>query len=100
AGVRLIFSWMVRLLLRPVLATLAVFSFVASWSDFMWPLIVLPGQEHYTLPVALASLSREHVMDVELMMAGAVVTVAPVLALFLLLQRHYLHGLLLGSVKG
>jgi multiple sugar transport system permease protein len=100
AGELRIFFRIVLPLLRPVLATLAVFTFMASWNDFMWPLIVLTGQEHYTLPVAIASLSREHVMDVELMMAGAVVTVAPVLALFLLLQRHYIHGLLLGSVKG
>jgi multiple sugar transport system permease protein len=63
-------------------------------------LIVLTGQEHYTLPVALAALSREHVQDSELMMAGAVVTTVPVLVLFLVLQRHYLQGLLVGSVKG
>jgi len=69
-------------------------------NDFMWPLIVLTDQEHYTLPVALATLSREHIMDVEMMMAGAVVTVVPVLALFLVLQRYYIQGLLLGSVKG
>jgi multiple sugar transport system permease protein len=66
----------------------------------MWPLIALTGQQHYTLPVGLASLSREHVQDSGLMMAGAVVTVVPVLALFLALQRYYLRGLLLGSVKG
>jgi multiple sugar transport system permease protein len=66
----------------------------------MWPLIIITGQEHYTLPVALAALSREHVQDSELMMAGSVVTVLPVLLLFLSLQRYYLEGLLLGSVKG
>ena len=95
-----IFFQIVLPLLRPVLVTLAVFSFMAAWNDFMWPLIVLTDQERYTLPVALAALSREHIMDVELMMAGAVVTVLPVLVLFLLLQRYYLQGLLLGSVKG
>ena len=100
AGEGWIFLRIVLPLLRPVLATLAVFTFMAAWNDFMWPLIVLTGQEHYTLPVALASLSREHIMDVELMMAGAVVTVLPVLALFLLLQRHYVRGLTLGGVKG
>ncbi len=86
--------------LKPVLITLALFVFLGSWNDFMWPLIVLADQDLYTLPVALAALSREHVQDNELMMAGSVVTVLPVLALFLALQRHYLDGLLAGSVKG
>ena len=85
--------------LKPVLVTLAVFSFLGSWNDFMWPLIVLNDSDLYTLPVALASLSREHVQDTELMMAGAVVTVLPVLLLFLALQRYYMQGLLMGSVK-
>jgi len=86
--------------LKPVLITLALFIFLGSWNDFMWPLIILADQDLYTLPVALAALSREHVQDNELMMAGSVVTVLPVLVLFLVLQRHYLDGLLAGSVKG
>lgn len=100
AGELRVFWQVVLPMLKPVLATLAVFTFMAAWNDFMWPLIVLTDQERYTLPVALAALSREHIMDVELMMAGAVVTVLPVLGLFLLLQRYYIQGLLLGSVKG
>ena len=93
--------WRIALpLVTPALSALAIFTFLASWNDFMWPLIVLTGQEHYTLPVALASLSREHIQDVEMMMAGAVLTVLPVLLLFLVLQRYYIQGLLLGSVKG
>jgi multiple sugar transport system permease protein len=66
----------------------------------MWPLIVLTDAHLQTLPVALASLSREHVQDSELMMAGSVVTVLPVLVLFLALQKYYIQGLLVGSVKG
>jgi multiple sugar transport system permease protein len=100
AGELRIFFTVVVPLLRPVLASLAVFTFLGSWNDFMWPLIVLTDEELQTLPVALASLSREHVQDNELMMAGSVVTVVPVLVLFLLLQRHYIQGLLLGGVKG
>lgn len=100
AGELRIFFQIVLPMLKPVLVTLAIFTFMAAWNDFMWPLIVLTDQDHYTLPVALASLSREHIMDVEMMMAGAVVTVLPVLLLFLLLQRYYIQGLLLGSVKG
>ena len=100
AGELRIFFQIVLPMLKPVLVTLAIFTFMAAWNDFMWPLIVLTDQDHYTLPVALASLSREHIMDVEMMMAGAVVTVLPVLLLFLALQRYYVQGLLLGSVKG
>ena len=94
-----IFFQIVLPMLKPVLVTLAVFGFLGSWNDFMWPLIVLTDGALHTLPVALASLSREHVPDSELMMAGAVVTVLPVLGLFLALQRYYLQGLMMGSVK-
>lgn len=100
AGEWRIFGSIVLPMLKPVLVTLAIFTFMGTWNDFMWPLIVLTDQSNYTLPVALASLSREHIQDVEMMMAGAVLTVLPVLLLFLMLQRYYIQGLLLGSVKG
>jgi multiple sugar transport system permease protein len=100
AGEFRIFWQIVLPLLKPVLVTLATFTFLGSWNDFMWPLIVLSDSGLHTLPVALSNLAREHVQDSELMMAGAVLTVLPVLLLFLALQRYYLQGLLLGSVKG
>lgn len=95
-----IFTAIVLPLLMPVVVTLSVLTFLGAWNDFMWPLIVLTDRELQTLPVALAGLSREHVQDTELMMAGAVITVLPVLLLFLALQRYYMQGLLMGSVKG
>jgi multiple sugar transport system permease protein len=73
---------------------------MGSWNDFMWPLIVLSDTELHTLPVALANLAGEHVQDTELMMAASTLTVLPVLAVFLLLQRHYIAGLTQGSLKG
>ena len=92
--------WQVVLpLLRPILVTLAVFTFLSAWNDFMWPMIVLTDAAKHTLPVALANLAGEHVQDTELMMAGAVVTVLPVLLLFLAVQRHYVEGILMGGVK-
>ena len=95
-----IFRVVVLPLLKPIVVTLAVFTLLGTWNDFMWPLIVLSDQALYTLPVALASLSREHVQDNELMMAGAVLTTLPVLVLYIALQRYYIQGLMLGSVKG
>ena len=95
-----IFRSVIMPVLKPIIVTLAVFTSLGAWNEFMWPLIVLNDSELYTLPVALASLSREHVQDNELMMAGSVLTTLPVLLVFLVLQRHYIQGLTLGSVKG
>jgi multiple sugar transport system permease protein len=100
AGEWRIYWSVVMPLARPILATLAIFTFMTTWNDFMWPLIVLSDESRYTLPVSIASLVGEHAQDVELMMAGSVVTVLPVLALFLFLQRYYIAGLMVGSVKG
>ena len=100
AGEFRIYLSIVLPVVTPILATLAIWTFLATWNDFMWPLIVLSDQSKFTLPVALASLSGEHVQDTELMMAGSVVTVLPVLMVFLFLQRYYVQGILSGGVKG
>ncbi len=86
-------------LCKPVLITLAIFTFMGTWNDFLWPLIVMTDNSMYTLPVALAGLSGEHVQDTELMMAGSVLTVLPVLLLFAALQRYYIEGIMAGGVK-
>lgn len=99
AGELRIYVSVVLPLLKPVLLTLAIFTFLGTWNDFMWPLIVLTDETSYTLPVAVANLIGEHVADTELMMAGSVLTVAPVLLLFVLLQRHYVEGIMAGGLK-
>lgn len=85
--------------LRPVLVTLGVFTFMGSWNDFMWPLVVLADERRHTLPVAIANLLGEHAQDTELMMAGAVLTVLPVLLLFVAVQRYYLESLAAGAIE-
>lgn len=86
-------------LCRPVLITLAIFTFMGTWNDFLWPLIVMTDDSMYTLPVALANLSLEHVQDTELMMAGSVITIAPVLIIFAAVQKYYISGIMAGGVK-
>ena len=83
----------------PILVTLAIFSFLGTWNDFLWPLIVLTDDSMYTLPVSLANLMLEHTKDPELMMAGSVVTLIPVILVFLVLQKYYIKGIMMGSVK-
>ncbi|HXG01748.1 MAG TPA: carbohydrate ABC transporter permease, partial [Bacteroidota bacterium] len=86
-------------LCKPILITLAIFTFMGTWNDFLWPLIVMTDDSMYTLPVALANLSLEHVHDTELMMAGSVMTIAPVLILFAAVQRYYISGIMAGGLK-
>jgi len=87
-------------LIKPILVTLALFTFMGTWNDFLWPLIALTDNSMYTLPVALANLMGEHTKDPELMMAGSVVTILPILIVFLVLQKAYIKGIMMGSVKG
>ncbi|MGE5679479.1 MAG: carbohydrate ABC transporter permease [Bacillota bacterium] len=87
-------------LILPVLVTLSIFTFMGTWNDFLWPLISLTDNSMYTLPVSLANLMGEHTKDPELMMAGSVLTILPVLVVFLVLQKYYIKGIMMGSVKG
>ncbi len=100
AGELRIYTSIVLPTIVPILATMAIWTFLSTWNDFMWPLIVLSDDAKWTLPVALANLSGEHVQDTELMMAGSVLTILPVMMVFLFLQRYYIQGVMVGSVKG
>lgn len=84
---------------KPVLITLGIFTFIGTWNDFLWPLIVMTDSSMYTLPVALANLMGEHTQDTELMMAGSVITILPVIILFAFVQKYYISGILVGSLK-
>jgi multiple sugar transport system permease protein len=99
AGDVRIYRSLILPLCKPILITLAIFTFMGTWNDFMWPLIVMTDETMYTLPVALANLAGEHVQDSELMMAGSVLTVLPVLVAFAALQKYYISGIMAGGVK-
>jgi multiple sugar transport system permease protein len=92
--------WSVVLpLCRPVLATLGIFTFMGTWNDFLWPLIVMLREESYTLPVALANLNGQHPTSFGLLMAAAVVVVLPVILVFLLAQRYVIQGIATSGIK-
>jgi len=99
AGDFRIFWWLMLPLAKPIMVPLALFTFMGTWNDFLWPLIVLNRQQYYTLPVAMANLMSEHAPDPELMMAGAVITLLPILLLFLFLQKYYIQGIFMGGSK-
>lgn len=86
-------------LCRPILATLAVTSFVNTWNEFLLPLVVMQDETMFTLPVALAAINGQAYGRWGPMMAGAVVAALPSFLVFLAAQRHYLRGLTQGSGK-
>lgn len=84
----------------PGMATLAIFTFLGAWNDFLWPLIALNSPKMFTLPVGLAALQFRNESSWGPIMAGTVVTAAPMILIFLLLQRRFIEGLTAGAVKG
>lgn len=86
-------------MIRPALATLAVLATMATWNDFLWPLFVTNSAELMTLPVGLSLLQGRHTTDWNLMMAGAVISVAPIILVFLAAQRTFINGMLQSGLK-
>jgi multiple sugar transport system permease protein len=85
----------------PALATLGILTFMSSWNMFTWPLVAATSEDMYTLPVALATFSRgQFSSDYGLLMAGSLVIVAPILLVFLVLQRHFVQGIATTGLKG
>ena len=85
---------------RPALVTLSIFVFIGSWSDFLWPLIVIQDESLYTLPLGVAKLAGTFSLDWRLVAAGSIISIAPVLLLFLFLQRYIVPTETGSGVKG
>ncbi|NBQ21124.1 MAG: carbohydrate ABC transporter permease [Synechococcaceae bacterium WB6_3B_236] len=85
---------------RPDLITLGMFVFIGTWSDFLWPLVILDDPKLYTLPLGLQQLASSFSLDWRLVAAGAVVSIVPVLVLFVFLQRFILPSASGDAVKG
>jgi putative chitobiose transport system permease protein len=86
-------------LVRPSLAAVAIFTFVTSWNDFLWPSLMLHTREGMTLPVGLAALQGFFASDARSIAAGVTMTVVPILLFFIMVQRYFIRGLS-GAVKG
>ncbi|NEW07844.1 carbohydrate ABC transporter permease [Paenibacillus sp. SYP-B3998] len=85
---------------KPGLAVLAIFTFVASWNDFFWPLLVTNSNEMRTIQVGLANFKFAESTDYGAIMAGASIGALPMMVLFFSLQRYFLQGITIGAVKG
>jgi multiple sugar transport system permease protein len=86
-------------MIRPALATLAVLATMASWNEFLWPLFVTNDANLMTLPVGLSLLQGEHKSDWNLIMAGTVISVIPIILVFVAAQRTFINGMLQSGLK-
>jgi len=95
-----IFFTIVLPIIRPMISAYLIIAFIALWNDFITPQIILQSPELQPLPVAIFNLKGLYAADYNLIMAGTLVSIAPVMLLFLLLQREFISGLTSGAVKG
>jgi len=93
--------WFIMLpAVRPALVTLSIFVFIGSWSDFLWPLIILDDPAYYTLPLGVAKLAGAFSLDWRLIAAGSMISIAPILLVFLVVQRYIVPTETGSGVKG
>ena len=93
--------WQIALpTIRPGLAFLGIYTFVGAWNDYIWPLVVLVNPDRLTLQVALAQLKTAHVTDYSMVMAGALMAVAPLLLIFALFARGFIADATKGALRG
>ena len=95
-----IFSKILLPMIKPQVALLAIFTFIGSWGEFLWPSIVLTNEKLYTLPVGINNLSSAFSSDYRLVAAGSIISIVPIIIFFLSLQKYFIQGENEGAVKG
>ncbi|MCW2882351.1 MAG: sugar transporter permease [Sphaerisporangium sp.] len=99
AGHLRIFFHVVLPLIRPALATFAVFGFMASWNSYLWPLVIIRSPEFMTIPLGLASLHGQFTTEWNVVMAGSVISVVPILILYVFAQKHVIASVAQSGLK-
>jgi arabinosaccharide transport system permease protein len=95
-----IFIRLILPIMKPALAAMAIFVGMTSWNNFLWPLLVLKDPAKYTLPIGLSSLMQPYGNNYQLLIAGSVLSIVPIVILFLSAQKYFIAGMTAGSVKG
>jgi arabinosaccharide transport system permease protein len=87
-------------LMTPSMAAMAILQGLGAWNNFLWPLIVLRSNDMFTLPIGLATLLTPYGNNYDILIAGSVMTIIPIIILFIFFQRYFVAGLTVGGVKG
>lgn len=84
----------------PSLATLSITTFMESWNDYLWPLLMLTDKNKMTLPIALSTLNGQYATEYNVLMAGSLISMIPIIIIYILAQKQFKDGMLAGGIKG
>lgn len=100
AGIFHVYSRIALPMCAPTLATLAVTTFMESWNDYLWPLLMLTDRGKMTLPIALSTLNGQYNTEYNVLMAGSLISMIPIIIIYLCAQKQFKNGLMAGGIKG
>ena len=100
AGIFRVYGHIALPMCAPTLATLAVTTFMESWNDYLWPLLMLTDRSKMTLPIALSTLNGQYNTEYNVLMAGSLISMIPIIIIYLFAQKHFKNGLMAGGIKG
>lgn len=100
AGIFHVYGRIALPLCAPTLATLAVTTFMESWNDYLWPLLMLNDRSKMTLPIALSTLNGQYNTEYNVLMAGSLISMIPIIIIYLCAQKQFKNGLMAGGIKG
>lgn len=84
----------------PTLATLSITTFMESWNDYLWPLLMLTDKGKMTLPIALSTLNGQYATEYNVLMAGALISMVPIIIIYCFAQKYFQNGIMAGGIKG
>ncbi len=87
-------------LCAPTLATLSITTFMESWNDYLWPLLMLTDKAKMTLPIALSTLNGQYSTEYNVLMAGALISMVPIVLIYVFAQKYFQNGMMAGGIKG
>ena len=100
AGIFRVYGHIALPMCAPTLATLAVTTFMESWNDYLWPLLMLTDRSKMTLPIALSTLNGQYNTEYNVLMAGSLISMIPIIIIYLCAQKQFKNGLMAGGIKG
>ena len=100
AGIFSVYARIALPMCAPTLATLAVTTFMESWNDYLWPLLMLTDRNKMTLPIALSTLNGQYNTEYNVLMAGSLISMIPIIIIYLCAQQQFKNGLMAGGIKG